>query len=487
MTGEKQEFHPGEVPSDPGVYVFRDRFGKVIYVGKASNLRKRLSSYFQPSRDTRADPKLRSLIKSIFYWEFYAVKTEDESLILESRLIKQYAPRYNVLMRDDKRYLLAKINLRDKLPRLELARFRKDDGCRYYGPFPNGAALRATIEFLTTYFKLRACRISDPDQEDYKHCLNSKSCSEPCIGKISGEDYRLRVDEMLRIIDGDVAPVVKELETRMAECGAAQKYEQAAKIRDVIVNVKAIFGARNRSFERTSIPSSPGDDSVTDLQAALGLKTMPVTIEGFDISNIGGQMAVGSMVCFENGRPARKKYRRFRIRDVHQSDDFAMMREVFTRHYGRKLRENQPLPDLIMVDGGKGQLSSALEALMTLKCPPVAVIGLAKKHEEIFIPGRSEPVVLERHRQALRLLQALRDEAHRFAVSYHREIRNKRIQESLLDDIPGIGTVRKKILLEKFGSVRELRKAAPEDIVAQVPGIGQVFAEKIVDFLRRKS
>jgi excinuclease ABC subunit C len=485
MTDEKQIFHPGEVPAGPGVYVFRDRFGKVIYVGKALNLRKRLSSYFRPSRDTRANPKLRSLIKSISCWEFYEVKTGDESLILESQLIKQYAPRYNVLMRDDKRYLLVKINLREKLPRLELARFRKDDSNRYFGPFPNGAALRATMEFLAAYFKLRSCRISDPGQEDYKRCLNIKNCSEPCVGKISGEDYRLRVNEMLKIIDGNIAPLVKELETKMAECGGAQKYEQAAKIRDVIVNVKAIFGARNRSFEHASLPASPGDDAVADLQSALGLKKTPAVIEGFDISNIGGQMAVGGMVCFENGRPARKKYRRFRIRDVCQSDDFAMMREVFTRHYGRKLRENMPLPDLIMVDGGKGQLSSALDAMAALKCPPVAVIGLAKKNEEIFIPGRSKPVILERRRQALRLLQALRDEAHRFAVSYHRKIRNKRIQESLLDDIPGIGASRKKVLLEKFGSVRELRKAAPEQIMAQVPGIGQVFAEKVVAFLRK--
>ncbi len=485
MTGEKQKFHPGEIPSAPGVYVFRDRFGKVIYAGKASNLRKRLSSYFQPSRNMRAEPKLRSLIKSIFSWEFYAVKSEDESLILESRLIKQYAPRYNVLMRDDKRYLLAKINLRQNLPRLELARFRKNDGCRYFGPFPNGTALRATVEFLTTYFKLRACRVSDPDQDDHKHCLNIKNCCEPCSGKISSADYRLKIDEMLKIIDGDIAPLVKTLEARMAEYGATQKYEQAAKIRDIIVNVKAILGARNRSFEHTSIPSSPGDDAVTDLQSALGLNKPPVMIEGFDISNIGGQMAVGSMVCFENGRPDRKKYRRFRIRDVHQIDDFAMMREVFTRHYGRKLQKNMPLPDLMMVDGGKGQLSSALAALAALKCPPVAVIGLAKKSEEIFMPGHSGSLILERHRPALRLLQALRDEAHRFAVSYHREIRNKRIQESLLDDIPGIGAARKKIILEKFGSVRELRKAAPGQIVEQVPGIGQVFAEKIVDFLRK--
>ena len=485
MAGEKQDFHPGEVPSGPGVYVFRDRFGKVIYVGKASNLRKRLSSYFQPSRNMRADPKLRSLIKSIFSWEFYEVKTEDESLILESRLIKQYAPRYNVLMRDDKRYLLLKINLRETLPRLELARFRKDDGCRYFGPFPNGTALRATVEFLTDYFKLRPCRISNPDSEDYKHCLNIKSCSRPCVGKISAADYRAVVDEMLKILDGDIAPLVKELGARMAESSAAMKFEQAAKIRDVIINVKTTFGARNRSFAHTSIPSSPGAEAVNDLQTALGLKKPPVTIEGFDISNIAGQMAVGSMVCFEGGKPERKKYRRFRIRSVHQSDDFAMMREVFDRHYGRKLRENLPLPDLIMVDGGKGQLSSALDALIALKCPPVPVIGLAKRNEEIFLPGSSEPIILERHRPALRLLQALRDEAHRFAVSYHRELRNKCIQESLLDDISGIGPARKKIILEKFGSVRELRKATPEQIVERVPGIGQVFAEKIVDFLRK--
>lgn len=487
MTGKQKIFLPGDVPAKPGIYIFRDRFGQVIYVGKAANLRKRMSHYFQPSREKRSDPKLRSLIKSIADWEFNTVRNEDEALILESRLIKEYAPRYNVLMRDDKRFLLIKINLHEQFPRLMLARVRKDDNCRYFGPFPKGSALKQTLDFLNAHFGLRSCRPIIPDENDHRHCLKRivKDCCEPCVGKVTREQYMERVEKMLNILDGDVKELLEELKNRMQVQAEKMRFEQAARIRDIITNIEATFGTRTRSFRFAKISSPAGQEAVDDLREALKLPTPPEIIEGFDISNIGGQLAVGSMVCMENGRPAPQRYRRFKIRDVHQSDDFAMMREVFKRHYGRKLRENQPLPDLIMVDGGKGQLSSAIEALIELKCPPLPVIGLAKKHEEIFLPGRSEPIVLDRHRPALRLLQALRDEAHRFAVGYHRDLRSKRLQESLLDDIPGVGPERKKKLLIEFGSVRALRKASPEEIARRVSGIGIKFAETLAERLKK--
>lgn len=483
----KTQFSPGDVPSKPGVYVFRDSFGAVIYVGKAANLRKRVSQYFQPSRETRADPKLRSLINSIASWECVAVRTENESLILESRLIKDYAPRYNVLLRDDKRYLLVKIDLNEKFPRLRLARLRKDDGCRYFGPFPKGSALRETAEFLVRWFGLRSCKTAVPTEEDMRHCLARviRDCSCPCNGKVSEAQYMARVESLMKVLEGNVREIVEELKSRMSGFAAERRFERAALYRDIIQNIESLYGAKNRSFANASLPSESGAKSVDDLKAALKLSSPPGVIEAFDISNIGGTLAVASLVRFEDGRPDRKGYRRFRIKTVEGSDDFAMMAEAVTRHFSRRLEEGTPLPDLVLVDGGKGQLNAAIDALVRIKCPPLPVLGLAKKNEEVFVPGRQEPLVLDRTRPALKLLQAIRDEAHRFAVSYHRELRMKRIQDSLLDEIEGIGPARKRALLTEFGSVRRLREASPEEIVSRVPGIGPEFARTVYEFLSK--
>lgn len=483
----KKEFHPSEIPAEPGVYVFRDRFGKVIYVGKAGSLRRRLSSYFQPSRLKRADAKLRSLVNSIDDWSIQTVRTEDEALILESRLIKEYAPHYNILMRDDKRYLMLKIDLREKFPTFKLARVKKDDRARYFGPFPHGSALRSTLEFLLARFGLRACRDSEPDGETRKRCLQRivKDCSAPCTGAISETEYRLLVERVLGVLEGDIGELKAEMQARMAEAAAARRFETAAKYRDMLSNLETVFGARNRSFERPELPEPPGGKTAArELEAALGLPRYPETIVCFDNSNLMGAFAVSSMVVFRDGRPDRSGYRRFRVKTIEGSDDFGTMREVIGRHFGRLLREKRELPDLLVVDGGRGQLSAALEALVELACPPLAVIGLAKRNEEIFLPGRDEPIRLDRHGRPLRLLQALRDESHRFAITYHRELRNRAIEQSLLDELPGIGKARKDQLLKEFGSIRELRKSSPETIAARVPGIGMILAEKIVDFLK---
>ncbi|OGV52845.1 MAG: hypothetical protein A2X49_09390 [Lentisphaerae bacterium GWF2_52_8] len=488
MGKTRASFYPGDVPAKPGVYVFRDRFGEIIYVGKASNLRRRVSHYFQASASQRADPKLRSLISSIANWEVFPVKNEDESLILESRLIKDYAPRYNILMRDDKRYLLIKINLNEKFPRLMLARVRKDDSCRYFGPFPKGTVLRDTLEFLTRHFKLRSCKPAEPGEHDHKHCLAKivRDCCRPCTGEESVGGYRRRVEDMLAVLSGNVKELVAELQKQMADCAKNRSFEKAAKLRDIIANIEEVFGAKNRSFRFASLPSVTGDEAVRDLQEALRLPGPPNLIEAFDISNISGQYAVASMVCFENGRPDRKNYRRFRIRETTgEPDDFAMMAETVSRRYARKLAENAAMPSLILVDGGKGQLNAALGALRKLKVNPLPVIGLAKKNEEIFVPGRSSPLILERSRTALKLLQAIRDEAHRFAVSYHRQLRSKRLQESVLDDISGIGETRKTALLRVFGSVRELRKTSPGEIAECVPGFSKKLASELLSALKK--
>jgi excinuclease ABC subunit C len=291
---------------------------------------------------------------------------------------------------------------------------------------------------------------------------------------------------MLGILEGDVASLIAELRQRMTTAAEKRQFEQAAKWRDVITNLEAIFGSRNRSFRFAAISGDAGNEAVRDLRDALGLPTDPSRIVAFDVSNTSGEMAVASLVSFADGRPDRRNYRRFRIRGADANDDTARMSEAVRRHFDRLLREERPLPELLLLDGGKGQLSAVLATLVALQCPPLPVVALAKRQEEIHIPGEAEPIILDRHRPALRLVQWIRDEAHRFAVAYHREIRSRRLQESLLDEIPGIGETRKRALLRAFGSVRELRKATPDEIVKRVPGIGAAFAEIIAQHLKRK-
>lgn len=481
-------FRHNDIPSKPGVYFFRNQFGDVIYVGKAKNLRKRLATYFQPSRRKTADPRIRSLINSIASFQFQAVASESEALILESKLIKRYAPRYNVLLRDDKRFLLVKIDSGEPFPRLRLARVRNNDGQVYFGPFPKGGVLRDTVDFLNKRFKIRVCSPRSPGESDRRHCLARivKDCSEPCVGKISPEDYHDQIENLLKVMRGDIKEIIVELEAMMTAAADKKNYEKAAKLRDMIHNIEEICGRRGRNFRFATLPSSaPGADAVEDLRAALGLEAAPKIIEAFDNSNLGGSQAVSSMVRFENGRPARSKYRRFRVKTVRGADDFATMNEIIGRHYSRRLAEKKELPDLILIDGGKGQLNAAIKALLEIGHPPLPIIGLAKRDEEIFLPGCETSLKLDKNRPALKLLRAVRDEAHRFAVAYHREIRGKRLTKSLLDDIPGIGPHRKNALLKAFGSVRELKKADAAAITAKVPGIGARSAERIVAALRR--
>ena len=487
MTLKKHNFYPGDIPVKPGCYLYRDRFGEVIYVGKASNLRRRMSQYFQPSRERRADPKLRSLVNSIETWEFITVRNEEESLILESRLIKEFAPRYNILMRDDKRHLMLKLDPAETYPRIRLARLRKDDSCLYYGPFPNGAALKRTAEFLARRLKLRTCKCACPGPEDRAHCMTGavKDCCEPCVGKESAEGYGSRVERLKEILEGDTKELVAELHLQMSEAAQAQRFEKAAELRDIASAIEAVCGGKRRRFLTAAkdYGTDPGPGAVEDLRQALKLDDPPVSIECFDISNISGTLAVASMVHFTNGRPDRAKYRRFRIRTVEGPNDFAMMKEAVSRRFSRVAAGEEKAPSLLMVDGGAGQLSSAIDILASLDIPPFPVIGLAKKHEEIYIPGSSTPIRLSLERPAVHLLQAVRDEAHRFAITYHRELRLNAIRNSLLDEIEGIGEARKTALLKEFGSVRALRRAAPAEIARRVPGIGMEFASQIAAYL----
>jgi len=481
----RSAYRTSDIPNTPGVYLFRDRLGTVIYVGKAKSLRRRLSSYFQPARSRTEDPKLRSLIHSIGFYELYTVRSDQESLLLESQLIKQFNPRFNILLRDDKRFLLLKLDLKAPYPRFVLARVRKDDGCQYYGPYPIAGAVRDMLDFITRRFGLRICTPTEPGEADYQHCNADviRYCTAPCVGKISPEAYRERVDQAVAVIEGRTNLLVAELKEKMQAAAAAQQFERAARWRDILQNLETTFGAQNRGFTRMPRRSYPGAEGVAELQRELGLANPPEVIECFDNSNLMGESAVSSMVCFAGGQPARGEYRHFRIKTVAGIDDFAMMAEIVKRRYERLLAEAHRLPDLVVIDGGAGQLHAAYRSLTELNLEHLPIIGLAKKQEEIYTIAGGEPIVLPRHCASLKLLQAIRDEAHRFAITFHKALRTKRLLNSLLDEIPGIGEKRKREILKQFGSVRQLRRHDSAELVRRVPGIGARLAEQIMQHI----
>jgi excinuclease ABC subunit C len=529
-----------DVPHKPGVYVMRDRLKRVIYVGKARDLRKRLSHYFTPSRQMRADPKTRALIESIWEFEWHLVRSEAEAVLYEGRLIKEFRPKYNVSFRDDKRFLLVRVDPNDPWPRFQLTRLRKDDGARYFGPFAHSGALRATLSAIRKKFGIRSCRPPVPGERDYRHCLDHiiKNCSAPCIGKITQADYLRRVDEACEFLDGASREMIEQVETEMRAVAEKLDFEKAAELRNLLDDLKRTTKPMTR-FTRKALPGAinPEEDLVV-LADALQLGRVPRIMECFDISNISSTHIVASMVRFKNGVPDRANYRRYRIKGTPTQDDFASMAEVVRRRYSRLLREEQQgkakiedrdessvdyspefsqqspseslhqlstlnaqpstlnprpsnisdqpsgLPDLIIVDGGKGQLSSACKELQRLGLFEQPIIGLAKEFEEIYRPGRPLPLRLPEDSGALKMLQRIRDEAHRFANSFHSLLLKRRISESILDEIPGVSESRKKALLETFGSVERIRKSSVEKI-SSVTGIGARLGEQISQYLSR--
>lgn len=479
-----------EVPHKPGVYLMRDRFGRVIYVGKARDLRKRLGSYFMPSRRTRADPKTRALIESIHAFEAHTVRSEPEALMLEGRLIKEFRPKYNISFRDDKRFLLVKVDEREEWPRFRLARFKKEDGARYFGPFVHSSALRHTLDLLRRKYGILTFGRGSPTPKELKYsCYQVPSR----LSDLSPEQYRERVVRAAALLDGGEASqeLIASLQTEMETAAGKLDFEKAAQLRDMISALRETT-RRTRKFSRASLPSTV--DPVRDLQVladALDLPSLPVRMECFDISNISTTHVVASMVTFRDGSPDRSGYRRFRIAGVSGQDDFASIAEVVRRRYTRVL--NTPaneqfagrLPDLVIVDGGRGQLSAACRELGALEISSLPVIGLAKEFEEIYRPGKTRPLRLPPDSGALRLLQRIRDEAHRFANGYHQLLMKRRISESLLDDCPGVSENRKQQLLRTFGSVTRLRRATAEEI-ASVTGIGPKLATTLHHFLQSR-
>lgn len=591
------------LPSKPGIYQFKNSDGKVLYVGKAQNLRSRVRQYFQKSRS--ADPRVDALIPKIRDLELIVTDSEVEALILEANLIKKLKPRYNVLLKDDKSYPSIVIT-NEPFPRVFVTRRIVKDGSKYFGPYTDVKTMRYALKTVRDLFLIRSCNYDLTDEtiskKKFKLCLDYhiKKCEGPCEGLVTQRHYRSMIDQVARVLKGKTGEVIGSLRSEMEKSSGQLRYEDAARIRDqlkaievyhdrqkmvdtkgedrdilavaargddaagVIFRVREgkVLGSRNyylnnvegkvegelleALMERYYLESEDippqillsgavesealirswlakkaglevaidvpkagekvklvamvrnnaqylldelevqrlkrGDafpHAVSALQKDIHLGIPPRRIECFDISNTQGTDSVASLVVFVDGKPKKSEYRKFKIRTVTDADDFASMQEVVERRYSRILEEGTPMPDLIVVDGGKGQLSSAYEILRKLGLSQQPIIGLAKRLEEVYVPDRSEPLSISKTSSGLKLLQQVRNEAHRFAVTFHRSLRSKRILQTELDLVKGIGKVRAKELLESFGSVQGV-KFASEEQLAEI--VGSAAAARIKDY-----
>ena len=473
------------LPETPGVYLMKDRLGRIIYVGKAKSLKKRVSTYFQAgrARALRHQPKIRTLVEMIADFDIIEVKSEPEALLLEGKLIKQWRPKYNTDFTDDKRFLLVRLGTDDEMPRFTLTRFRKDDRSRYFGPFAHSGLLRRTLSSMRKQFGVllgdsRPTKLPDGRWRLYDD-VRAELSGWP--NEVSAADYRARVDQACAFLDGKSREWLSALRDEMAARSAKQEYEKAAELRDVVLALERTL-ARTRKFTRDLTKLQPNAEALRSLAEALGMESPPVHMECFDISHISGTFVVASMVHFTDGRPDKDQYRRFSIKSFIGNDDFKAMEEVVGRRYRRLIAEQKQFPDLVVIDGGRGQIAAALKSFVVLDCPPPALIGLAKKHETIIFPDARAPLNLPLGHPGLNLLQRLRDEAHRFANTYNADLRSRKIKESILDDCPGLGEKRKAALLAHFGSIDKLRTATPDQI-AVAPGFGPKFAAQLQAFL----
>lgn len=483
-----------KLPDTSGVYFFKDKREKVIYVGKANSLKSRVSSYF--SNSTQQSPKINKMIEEIVNIEYITTSSEIEALILESKMIKNNSPYYNTQLKDDKSYPYIKITLERDFPQIlfyrKINQKVKEGEALYFGPFVDTNATRVVIKLLRQVFKIRECR--KKDLKKAKICLDYQIglCSAPCANMISKTEYRKGIREICLFLSGKQKRLLNNLYREMKEASSNLNYEKAAKVRDRIKSIETILKSQEINLFRKNNENGyllkkieevekdeikKGRKAVIDLKDKLSLKKLPEIIEAFDISNIQGKLAVGSLVVFEKGRPKKKDYRRFRVKRVKGIDDYAMLQEITERRYKRLLSEGKKLPDLILVDGGKGQLSEVKKILNNLNLE-LPIISIAKKEEEIFKPEVHKPIILPSNSEAIFLLQRIRDEAHRFAVTYHRRIRSKELRNSKLDIIPGIGAKRKRLLLEHFKSIEDIRNASRVEI-SKIPGFGDKIAEKI--------
>ena len=590
------------LPEGPGVYLWKGRDGTTLYVGKAKRLRSRVRSYF--ANDQLESVKTRHLVGLIADLDTIVVPSEAHALILEANLIKEYRPRFNIALRDDKSYPYIKVTLQEPFPRVYVTRRLEDDGARYFGPYTDVGAMRRALNVVKRIFTVRSCNYDMPAQMPERPCLDYyiKRCKAPCILAQSQQEYRSMIDEVVLFLSGRPDEVVRRVRERMDLAAEQLDFERAAELRDVLhhleqmeeptvvleveggdrdvvgyardgddacVTVLRIRGGKLLSREQRFLEHVEGEedtdvmtiflagsyvsmqerarqlllpfdfpdrelieqalpdskivipqrgprrdlialaeqnarhlleelklssmeaderagDPVYELGRELGLQRIPRSLVCFDISTTQGTDTVGSCVWFENARPKRSEYRKFKVKTVEGSDDFASMHEVVLRYFERRIKDEKPLPDLIVIDGGKGQLSAAHAALQRLGLTDRPVISLAKREEEIFIWGREEPLKLSRRSPGLRLLQQARDDAHRFAVTYNRKRRSMRTVTSELLKVPGIGPVKRRQLLKEFGSVQGVRDAG-EEAIAKLPGFNPERARKLLESLAATS
>ena len=423
-----------QFPTGPGVYLMKDAQGVVLYVGKAKNLRNRAGHYF--TKAAAEDHRTADLVKLIADVDFLPADSEVDALLLEARLVKDMRPRFNIELKDDKTFPYMQIRVREEFPRVEFTRTPRRRGVRLYGPFTSARTLRQAMQVLQRLFQFRTCSLDIRSDDErwrwFRPCLlhSIRQCTAPCNFRVTREEYRKQIRKLRMVMEGKKARLIAEMEKEMQEASAALLFEKAARLRDDVEALKKLGqrGDATRDVQPEVFPIDP-KKGLVGLRKVLGLEKAPRTIEGVDVAHLGGDETVASLVSFIDGLPFKPGYRRFRIRSVRGVDDFASIREVVTRRFRRLSREEEAFPDVLLIDGGKGQLNAALEAFRLLGVEPPTLLSLAKREEEIFRPGASESIRLSRRSAALRLLQYVRDEAHRFAQHYHHILRRKKMEE----------------------------------------------------------
>ncbi len=423
-----------QFPAGPGVYLMKDAQGRVIYVGKAKNLRNRASHYF--TQAAAVDRRTCDLVMQIADIDCVPTETEVDALLSEARLIKDIQPRFNVDLKDDKTFPYLQIRMREEFPRVEFTRCPRRKGVKLYGPFTSAKSLRQAIQVLQRLFKFRTCALdikeSDPRWRWYRPCIlySIGQCTAPCNFRVSREDYRKQIRALRLVLEGKRHRLIDELDAEMKAASENLQFEKAAKLRDDItaLNDLSLLGDVEKNVQPELFHIDP-KKGLAALRKVLGLAEKPRSIEGIDIAHISGEDTVASLVCFIDGLPFKPSYRRYRIRSVQGVDDFASIREVVTRRFRHHFSDDSVMPDILLIDGGKGQLSAAKDAFRLLGIEPPCLLSLAKREEEIFRPGDAEPIKLSRHSTALRLLQQVRDEAHRFAQQYHHLLQRKKLTD----------------------------------------------------------
>lgn len=466
-----------ELPNQPGVYLYKDAQGTIIYIGKAAVLKNRVRQYFQKSRPL--DAKTTALVADIASIDWITVESEADALFLEAELVRRYQPKYNILLRDDKSTVYVRIDYKSDYPSVTLTRRPLDDGAEYFGPYFSAFAVKKALHFLRKAFPYSTHTRTIPKRACLQYQLGL--CPGLEEHKTSLADYRANLRKLMQYLRGERVKLIKQIESEMKASAKAKNFEQAAALRNQLFALKGL--SKQIVFSDKEFLDISKDEAIADLAKLLGLERIPRRIEGYDISHMSGTDTVASMVVFINGFPAKTEYRKFKLR-IPGNDDFAHMREVLTRRLSAKHTAQWDMPDLILIDGGKGQVSAA-QTTMRSAGYDIPMIGLAKREEEIIIPsdGQYKVVLLGRGSHIVKLLQRIRDESHRFAVSYHTVLKRQRQTTSVLEELPGIGPATRKKLLRHFGSLKAVSRATQQELSAVVgTSKASIIAKSMVDY-----